>query len=401
MFRISVDMDAPIELDVLEHALDKALKRFPIFSCTLRRGFFWHYFEHIEGIPPITEDVNNPMTRLFTEDNGGFLFRVRIYRSRLAIEFFHSIADGRGALSFFLSLLREYLQMKYGEFIPTEAYVLDCDATPSNEETEDSFLRYARKGRLSKKEEKAYRPNAKRLPKWEVMITTGVVPTDELLETAHYYDVTVGEFLTSLLILSLLRYQDNETRGKAGKLPIKVSVPIDLRRFFSSHTLRNFSSYVNIGVEPCLGTFTFREILAQVKGDMMTHVTRKNLQAKFSGNVATESNPWVKMLPLFVKQPLMRIGYLILGNDKCTSATLSNLGKVELPQQMSSHIKRLDALLGQHTNCRPGCAVISCNGNTTINFTRIMESSAIEREFFRELVKMGVPVYVETNRREK
>ena len=401
MYRFSVVLDAPVDLNTLEYALDKALKRFPVFSCTLRRGFFWHYLEHIEGRPPITEDVNNPMTRLFLEDNGGFLFRMRIYRNRLAIELFHSIADGRGALPFFMSLLREYLKVKYGEDIPTEGYVLDCDDVPPKEEVEDSFLKYAVKGRLSKREAEAYRPQGRCLSKWEAIITTGVVPTNQLLETAHSFDATIGEFFTSLLILSLLRQQDKEAKGKARRLPVKVSVPIDLRRFFYSRTLRNFSSYVNIGVDSQSEPFTFHKILAQVKGMMKTCVTREKLRARFSGNVATERNPMVRILPLIIKQPLMRLGYHILGNDKCTSATLSNLGLVKLPQQMSRHINRLDVLLGLPRGGRSECAVVSCCGKTSINFTRIMESPAIEREFFCELVKMGVPVYVETNRRNK
>lgn len=399
MFRFSADLDEPVDLAVLEQALGNALQRFPTFSCRMRRGFFWFFLEPTIGHPPITEDVANPMTRLFPKDNGGFLFRIRHFQDRIAIECFHCLADGRGALCFFLSLLREYLQLRHGEQIPAGGLLRDCSETPEMEEVEDSFLRYAGKERLSRKEAIAWRPFGKRIPRGDVMITTGVAPTEKLLEVAKLYGAKAGEFLTALLLESLLHVQDATADEKARRLPVKVSVPVDLRRYFPSMTTRNFASYVNLGVEPRLGKYTFLEILTQVKGSMMVMATKKNLLAKFSGNVAAERNPLVRILPLFVKQPLLRFAYHALGSDKSTSATLSNLGQVDLPPQMSKHIRRLDFLLGQPSSCRPGVAVISCGGSTVINFTRIMESPVVEREFFREMVKLGIPVYIETNRR--
>ena len=43
--------------------------------------------------------------------------------------------------------------------------------------------------------------------------------------------------------------------------PVKVCVPINLRKFYPTHTLRNFASYVNPGIEPRYGEYSFDEIL--------------------------------------------------------------------------------------------------------------------------------------------
>ena len=44
------------------------------------------------------------------------------------------------------------------------------------------------------------------------------------------------------------------------------------------------------------------------------------------------------------------------------------------------------------------CAVISTNGQVVIQFSATMEETDPQRAFFRHLVRLGIPVRVESNR---
>ena len=83
-------------------------------------------------------------------------FRVIVYKNRIAVEFFHAITDGNGALVFLKTLLAEYLYQKHGLNVPKEDGVLGRLEEPSEEELEDSFLRFAGDVRASRREKTAY-----------------------------------------------------------------------------------------------------------------------------------------------------------------------------------------------------------------------------------------------------
>ena len=100
MFRMTVTLKEKVDKEILNTALSNVIKRFPSFSYKLKQGLFWSYFKHIEGTPDIDEDVNNPMIRINFKKNKGFMFRIRYFDKRLAIEYFHALTDGTGAITF-------------------------------------------------------------------------------------------------------------------------------------------------------------------------------------------------------------------------------------------------------------------------------------------------------------
>ncbi|MBQ6431113.1 MAG: hypothetical protein IJJ99_04480 [Oscillospiraceae bacterium] len=398
MFRLSADLSEEIDTDLLKTALDHTLARLPSFSCRLRKGFFWYYLERIEGAPAILPDVNNPMTYFNAKDNKHFLFRIRCCGNRLALEFFHAVTDGSGGMTFLLTLISEYVRLRYHETIPTSGHVLSCSDPPKAEEYEDSFLKYARKETLSRGERPAYQPQGAEMSPFEVSYIYGNVPTEALLREARKHNATVGEFVTAVLIQIAAGLQTAERSRTKRRLPVKVSVPVNLRRFYPTKTLRNFSSYINLGIETRLGSYSFDEILVQVKSAMKSQITEKQLNARFSGNVATERILPLRATPLFIKDPLLKLFYNMQG-DRYSSLSFSNLGRVDAPEQLQRYVKQLDFALGPANRKRCACTCVSFAGNTRFVFTRTFEGAQIEREFFCSLVKRGIPVKVESNRR--
>lgn len=62
---------------------------------------------------------------------------------------------------------------------------------------------------------------------------------------------------------------------------------------------------------------------------------------------------------------------------------------------MRPFIDRLYFILGTEKNIPNTCSVISMNGKAFINFTRNIQETSIEDEFFNRLQKHGLKVEVE------
>lgn len=396
LFRLSANLTEPIVPEILQAALKRTLRRFPAFSRRLRNGVFWNYLEYIDGTPTLQEDVQNPCVHMDFEQNGGFMFRVRYYSTRIAVEFFHVLTDGTGGLCFLKTLVAEYLTLKYGVAIPRSNEILNCDAAPEPEESEDHFLKYARvTSPRSRKESAAFRIPGTPIEHF-MCITTGIIDTKPLLALAKSYKATLTELLTAVLIQSIDAVQTQAVPARAKHKPIKICVPVNLRKYYGTNTIRNFASYTNPGIEPKYGKYTFEEIINAVHGHMLIESNEKLLNAKFSTNVLSERNPFLRVAPLFIKMRAMRLVFRFKG-DRQTSSSISNLGATSLPAEMAQYVTRMDFMLGPLSRNRVACACLSYKGKLIFNFTRTIEEADVERNFFTALIKMGIPVMIESN----
>lgn len=399
LFRLSATLSEPIDEDILEVAQKRTLRRLPWFAYRLKRGLFWFYLEHSDDLPKIEPDVGNPCVRMRLSENNGFCMRIRYYHKRIAVEFFHVLTDGSGGLVFLQTLVAEYLRLKYGANIPRGDKILDCSEEPSPEEAEDSFAKYSGKITQSRKEVKAYHISGTDERNGFVHIITGSMNAEDVLKKAREKNVTITEYLTAVMILSLDAIQRRRVLQERRYKPVKISVPVNLRNIFPSKTLRNFANYVNPGIDPRLGEYTFDEVLNIVHHTMAMEVTKKLLNVKITTNVQTERNTFLRLTPLFLKNLAMKYVYSQVG-DVLSTTTISNLGVTKLPEEMTTYVRRMDMILGPLARNRVCAASITYNGRLRINFTRTIAEPMLEREFFTRLVKLGIPVKVESNQME-
>ncbi len=399
LFRVSATLVEPVDDDILEVALKRTLRRLPFFGFQLKRGLFWFYLERSDRAPRIQADVGNPCAPLRFSENDGFGFRVRTYQNRIAVEFFHVLTDGTGGLVFLQTLTAEYLRLKYGAEIPRDGRILDCAEPPQPEEAEDSFATHSGAITQSRKEDKAYHIRGTDEPDGFIHIVTGSMDAATVRKKAREKGVSLTEYLTAALILSIDALQRRSTLRTHLLKPVKICVPVNLRQVFPSRTLRNFSNYVNPGIDPRLGEYTFDETLNIVHHFMAMEVTKKLLNVKITTNVRTEQNAFLRAMPLFIKNAAMRVAYSQVG-DAITSTSLSNLGVTNLPPEMAQYVKRMDFILGPLSDNRVCAAALTYNGRLRLSFTRTIREPALEREFFTRLVKLGIPVKVESNQRD-
>ena len=80
--------------------------------------------------------------------------------------------------------------------------------------------------------------------------------------------------------------------------------------------------------------------------------------------------------------------------------SLSNLGAVELPEEMKPYVQRIDMILGAQAAAPHNCGVVSYNGTLYMNFIRNIKESDLEYHFYRVLRELGLSVTVESNQEE-
>lgn len=395
LFRVSMTLHEPIDLAILEEAQRRTLARFPGFCLRLRRGMFWYYLEKLEGMPQLQQDVGNPCVRMRLKDNGRFMFRVRYHNRRIALEVFHVLADGSGGMCFLKTMVAEYLRLKYGADIPRDGEILDCEGSPQSEELEDAYLRFAKGATRSRKEANAFVLRGTKEKNGVNHIITAIMPAEDVRARAKECGVTLTEYLTAAMIFVIDGIQRQKIRRRRYR-EVKICVPVNLRKFYPTRTMRNFSSYVNPGIDPNLGKYSFEEILRAIHHYMGLEVTEKLLNAKFTSNVRSEENTLLRITPLFLKNVAMRLVFRMVGDCKTTTC-FSNLGVVKLPPEMARYVERTDFMLGPLSRNKVAIGAVSYGGNLVINFVRTIRETEFERELLRFLVKQGIHVRVESN----
>lgn len=110
MFRLSADLDHDIDPRLLQEALDATYERYPLYHAVLHRGVFWHYLQDSDLHPVVAPEDRHTCSPVYDPDRRTLLFRVVYHRRRIALEVFHALSDGTGALWFLTDLIDEYVR---------------------------------------------------------------------------------------------------------------------------------------------------------------------------------------------------------------------------------------------------------------------------------------------------
>ena len=396
-FRLSATLNEPINRDVLRVALDTTIHRFPSIAAKLRRGTFWYYLEELSRSPEIEDERHSPLMHMPIEDIRKCALRVLVYNNRIAVEFYHALTDGNGGLIFLKSLVAEYLERRHSIKIPATDGVLDREEDPLPEELEDSFLKYSGGVTKSRSEPNSYRLSG--IPEKDgfINLTTFIIDSDELRAKSREYGVTVTAFLASAMICAIARIQDRQLPRRAQK-PVKILLPVDLRKIYGSRTLRNFSLYITPGIDPRMGDWEFSEVCKSIHHQMGFGITKKEMTARMTKNVNSEKAFILRIMPLFIKNIAMKAVYDAVGEKKAC-LDMSNLGIVKLPEIMRDYVERFDFIIGPLPETPYNGAVITYNGKVNISIVRNVQKPELELAFFEELRDLGVRVKVESNQR--
>lgn len=400
IYRQSVTLREEVDREVLQRALDVVVKRFPSIAARLRKGVFWYYLQQVPAAPNIREEYSCPLAHMSSKEMRKCAFRVIVYRKRIAVEFFHALTDGTGALIFLKNLVAEYLEQKHHVKFPLECGLVDRKAKPSREETKDCFPENAGPVPASRKDTNAWHMSGEAENDRILNLTCLKLPVKETLKLAHRYDATLTVFMSAVMMLALKNLQDEKQPSRKRQKRIKLLIPINLRNLFPSNTLRNFAMYTIPEIDPRLGDYTLEEICKIVKCKMGLEFTPKHMGGVIATNVNDEKNPLVRLIPLPIKNIVMKAVFDTVGEKK-SCLSLSNLGQVKVPEEMADYIERFDFILGVQAAAPYNCGMLSYGDTIYLNFVRNIKHAELERHFFAVLRELGLPVTAESNQNER
>lgn len=389
VFRFTCELTEEVDPDILQQALDEMVENDPGFVCAMRNGLFWHYLERSRDKPTVHPEKYTPCVSIYSADSKRLLFYVSYYRSRIHVEMFHALTDGTGALFFFRMLVIRYLRLAHASELKGRVPPPDYGA-PKERLREDSFARhYAHsKASVAIKMPRAYQLKGALTEDKHYVMIEGAVSTAKVLELAHAHGTTVTGILTALYVKALARGMGEDDK----KLPIVLSVPVNLRNYFDSETIRNFFAVTHFTYNFSERDGSLEDILAAVSEFFKAEINKASVTARMDALVSLQRNFAMRCAPLFMKD--IAIGTSKKLNEKGETAVITNVSRVDIPDELQPYIKQFGAT---SATSNMHLCVISFRDRMLLTFSSSFRENDVARRFFRSLTEAGIDVEITSN----
>ncbi|MDF2542832.1 MAG: hypothetical protein K0S47_2550 [Herbinix sp.] len=392
VFRFVAELMDDIDEQMLQEAVEKTVAVFPFYQSVLRKGVFWYYLENTDILPRVKEENKLPCSMLYYPNRRNLLFEVTYYKKRVNLEVFHALTDGTGALGFLKTLLYFYIIKRYEEDFVGKFPKLDYDASIA-QKMDDSFLKhYSGKTTSNKiKITKAHHILGRRPIDNRIKIIEGTMSVKEIIQLAHEHDTTLTVYLTALFIYSI--YQEMSVRNR--RLPIVLSIPVNLRSYFPSVTARNFFGTIYVSYNFSKSGNDLDNIIKEVKEGFQRELTQEKLEEHMNKLAALEHNAFARVVPLSIKDFILRMASSI--SDRGITASVSNIGKITVPGELAPYIKLFDCFTSAR---RPQICMCSFGDQLVVSFTSPFVGTDIQKNFFRMLTEQNVQVTIVSNTKD-
>lgn len=381
IFRFTLTMSEEIDPELLQTAVDCVYHRYPSIFAGFRPGFFCYQQVTAEKPPKVAPDPGCLIT-MTREEIARCAYRVYYRENLIIVEGFHALTDGYGMAASFCTLAAEYLKLRYDLQIPTGYPIMDTSTLPALEELEDSYLKYADAKPIHMPSRYSYQLPGKEASHDRIYEMPITLPVADILAAARRHGVSMTALLSAVMAKSVMEVQ-NQT-GNRKMRPVRIMVPIDLRRIFPSKTLRNFILYALPTMEVSENTLSIQDLANKFSGQIRAHLEKDNLAGIIAYNVKTQRSPLYKLLPSKVKCALMRLAYRFFGESN-SSITFTNLGTMAIPDVMIPYIRSIHLTMTPRARSPYNCGMLSYNGEFYINICRFPEESELEAIFKRNL----------------
>ena len=387
-FRLSFYLNEEVDKLLLEEAVNNVLPRFDSFNVKIKNGLFWNYLvannRHF-----VVEEENSIIGEYKLKSKTGYCFRVLYYQKRITLETFHSISDGTGALEFLKSIVYQYLKLKNIEFSSEDKIYSEKVVRPI--EKMDAFTySYDKKNKLPLKEEKAFFLTGETYPNNFNLFVKATMDTTRFKELCRSKNATATEYVAALFVYSIYK---NKPESFNSKKPIKIFIPVNLRKYFKLETLRNFSLYIKVTVHTYHKHLTFDDILEITKNDFKEQLNKETLERRINANVFFEKNLAIRLLPLFLKNIAFKIAYKVV-NSNVSTVGISNLGVVDLPSGMYEHVTNADF---SNTSDSIAITMITVKDKLNLMFTTRLRDKSVIYSMINSLKKEGIDLLLQMN----
>ena len=388
VFRLSAVLNENVNPVILKKAVQKALEQYEFFKVKLKDGFFWNYFEYNSKEPIIEKEREYPCRYIEPQKNNGYLFKVTYFEKKVNIDIFHSLTDGNSGITFFREIIYNYIELAHEkEFQEELRLVKKIDSS-----AEDSYIKnYDKNAKGNASTKKAYKLMGKKIKFGAVSAIHEFIDLETLKNECKKYDATITQYLTSVLIYSI--YKANYIKNKDTR-PIKVCIPVNLKKYFPSNTISNFFSYITVEAK-MEELKEFDDIVEFVKKDFTKKLAEEEIQKTMSANVKLGINPIIKRIPLILKKPIVRLSYLEI--RKYTTTTFSNIGRIGIIGKYKKYIDSFLMLIAPEPVEKIKCSACSFENKIVFTFTSILNNCEIEKYFYNFLKERKIEVEIESN----
>ncbi len=336
VFRLCAVLREDIDGALLRRAVRHVAPQFPIMCSHLRRTFM--SYVHVAASDLDVISYGEPMIRnpdMFDTEKPSFRLYVR--GKRLAMDVFHANADGVAAITFLKALMTAYCCFAAGEPAPPAV-------VPKAEDLEDPYKRYykpAKAASLLEKESYRMRLPVSKSGGYYVRFSCFSMQAADIKPATKPHGLTVNDFLCAAVYFAILRATD----AAQSELPVTLSVPLDLRAFYGSHTQRNFAFYTNVRLHATECADDFVRAMQSVHSQVRAAAEEKGVRAGVATTYLTANNPGVRLVPRAVREYAIRKVYRHVAGNSITT-TLSNLGAHTLEGPAKDMVERFEIYLG-------------------------------------------------------
>lgn len=390
VFRIVCELKEEVNGDILQLALDRTVPDYPHFASVLRKGLFWYYLDSSNLRAVVQPENKYPCSAIYRDGRRNLLYRVNYYRRRINLEMFHVLTDGTGAVSFLKAIVCNYLEIAHK--IPGENRVETHESASLKEKGDDAFQRFYQDGKKGKPREitppRAYHLKGEKDEHLYLHLIEGTVSTRRFLDVTRRFDSTTAAFTTALFMESIL--EEMSVRDK--KLPIVLSVPVNLRNYYPSDTARNFFGVINVSFHPRQYDGTLESILKVVQASFSRQLESEQVALSMQEYARLEHNIAIKAVPLALKNLVIAA---VNGQiQKSITGTISNVGKITMPEPYEQYIDRFSCFMAAPD---VQICISSFGGKMCFGIASAFESHPVMMRFFRKIIEHGVDVEIATN----
>jgi len=375
VYRLQLELTEPVDPQMLQTALDRVVPRFPTIAAGIWQGWFRCGLvpvKHIQVQPDpgvlITmtrAEIDKCALRMYYKDN------------LLSGEFFHSLSDGTGAGVFMKTLLAEYLRLRHGVAFTGDG-ILPLDQQPAPSELVDDFYTHSGGPKASLGQAQSYQIPGMAQAGTRTQTLAQDYDAAAVKAAARRYGVTVNTLLTAVMFRSVA--QISREGGNPQNRPIRLMVPVNLRRLFPSTTLRNFSYFSLPGVTEEEGLAPMDQLVANVQTQLAKLCAKDVLRAAITTNTSLDKNPLFKLIPLPVKRAILKQANLMLGS-KASCMSLTNLGVLSVPPEAAVYVRDIRYMLTPRTQSPYNCTVSTYGNTCGITFSCLNNQAGLETKF--------------------
>lgn len=384
--------DEEVDGEILKQAVYDVIKRFPYFRVRYRSGFFWSHLQRTDIMPVVAKETEYPAQVQWFGKNGGPELRVLYYKRRISVEVAHMLTDGAGSSALMKSILSQYFILK-GDISADDSDALMPDSEIIEEEWENAYKKFYTGEKVTDTKMSGETHKLPMLPEDNYLkVVFGIMPVDDVKSIAKKYGASLTEVLAAAEMLAMVKRNEEPVNDV-----IRISVPINLRQFFPTESLRNFAGDTILEYHPeGRSDITFEDIITTLAGTLKKRITKEYAQDFINKTYGKNINPVTRWVPYFIKHKVVNASQKNEHRNSM-SVILTNMGKTDLPPCLAEKVERCDSIPGNVTDYGLPITTspISHNGYLNISFSINNRDTSFPREFFRILSSLGVKIRVE------